>query len=244
LTDQSLRAMALPSLPPAFQLVAIDREVGAFERAVRAAPRGLEDGTVYWADRTDLLDMAVLLEPEAPAAVTLEAVHVLTVAACEALAQLLPPVVPVACAWPGDLILDGARVGGVRAALAPVADTAALPPWLVLGLCLQLDPLGDAPGALPDRTSLADQGAGDVTPVALLEAVTRYLLLWTGRWLEDGPAGVHAAWNRRCFRLGEAGELTLDGEAIAGPIGGLDAAGSFVIGERRLPITAALELLG
>lgn len=235
--------MALPSLPPAFQLVGLDREVPAFERAVRAAPRGIEDGTVYWCDRPDRLDLALVLEPEAPAAATLEAVHVLVVAACEALAELLPPAVPVACAWPGDLILDGARVGGVRAALAPTSDAASRPPWLVLGLCVQLDPLDDAPGALPDRTTLADQGAGDVTAVALLEAVTRYFLLWTSRWLEDGPGGVRAAWNRRCYRLGEVGELTVEGERITGLVSGLDGSGRFVVGPRRLALGDALDLL-
>jgi biotin-(acetyl-CoA carboxylase) ligase len=235
--------MALPSLPPAFQLVGLDREVPAFERAVRAAPRGIEDGTVYWSERHDRLDMALVLEPEAPAAVTLEAVYVLAVAACEALAQLVPPGVPVACAWPGDLLLDGGRAGGVRAAVAPTADAGAPPPWLVLGLRLQLAPLGAAPGDFPDRTSLADQGAGDVTVVALLEAVSRYFLLWTSRWLEDGPAGVYAAWNRRCFRHGEAGALTLDGERIAGAVAGLDGEGRFVVGQRGLTLADALELL-
>ena len=159
--------MALPSLPPAFQLIRLDREVAAFERAIRAAPRGIEHGTVYWSERADLLDMALVLEPEAPASASLEAVHLLTVAGCEALAQLVPPALPVACAWPGDLLLDGARLGGVRAAMAPTIDPAAPPPWLVIGLRLRLDPFG----AASDTTTAA----------ALVEAVTRHFLRWTGR---------------------------------------------------------------
>ena len=162
--------MAPPSLPPAFQLVRLDREVAAFERAVRAAPRGIEHGTVYWSDRGDLLDLALVLEPDVPAAAALQDVHLLTVAACEALAQLLPPTVPVRCAWPADLILDGARVGGVRALRAPTADLAARPPWLVLGLVIQLDAPGAGAAALPDRTSLVAQGAGGVSAGALLAA--------------------------------------------------------------------------
>ena len=70
--------MPLPLLPPAFHLVALDPELDAFARAVRAAPRGIDDGTVYWADRSDRLDLAIVLEPEAPAARTLEALYVLT----------------------------------------------------------------------------------------------------------------------------------------------------------------------
>ena len=203
--------MALPSLPPAFQLIRLDREVAAFERAIRAAPRGIEHGTVYWSERADLLDMALVLEPEAPASASLEAVHLLTVAGSEALAQLVPAALPVACAWPGELLLDDARLGGVRAAMAPTIDPAAPPPWLVLGLRLRLDPFG---GASDNKTA-----------AALLEAVTRNFLRWTNRTLEDGPAPVRAAWNQRCFRRDEPAELGLGGERIAGRVAGLDAAG-------------------
>jgi biotin-(acetyl-CoA carboxylase) ligase len=233
--------MAPPSLPPAFQLVGLDREVAAFERAVRAAPRGIEDGTVYWSARDDLLDMALVLEPELASLPTLDAVYLLAVATCEALGRLVPPTAAAACAWPGDLLLAGARVGGMRAGMAPTADPAAPPPWLVLGLCLQL---ADVPGGdLPDRTSLAAQGAGEITAPALLDAVCERFLRWAGRWREDGPASLYAAWNRRCYRCGETGMLTLHGEPIPGVIGGLDPEGRFVIGRRRLRLTDALELL-
>ena len=79
--------MPLPLLPPAFHLVALDPELDAFARAVRAAPRGIDDGTLYWADRSDRLDLAIVLEPEAPAARTLEALYVLTLAAGDAMAH-------------------------------------------------------------------------------------------------------------------------------------------------------------
>ena len=77
--------MPLPILPPAYDLVTLDAELDAFERAVRLAPRGLDDGTVYWVDRPDRLDMAMVLEPEAPVPTTLEALYVMTVAAGDAL---------------------------------------------------------------------------------------------------------------------------------------------------------------
>ncbi len=235
--------MPLPSLPPAFTLVGLDREVAAFERAVRAAPRGIEDGTVYWTDRADRLEIALVLEPEAPSARTLEAVYVLTVATGEALAHLLPPVVPIAYAWPGDILLDGARAGRVRAALAPVADAKTIPPWLVLGLTLDLAPIGGDAGRLPDRTSLHDQGAGEVTTVELIEGVTRHLLRWTSRWLESGLDPARSAWNLRCFRRGRHGELSLTHERIEGTVAGLDADGALMVGERRLALHDALDLL-
>ena len=141
--------MPLPSLPPAFTLVGLDREVGAFERAVRAAPRGIEDGTVYWTDRADRLEIALVLEPEAPSAahpgggLRADRRH------RRGAGHLLPPVVPIAYAWPGDILLDGARAGRVRAALAPVADAETIPPWLVLGLTSTWRPSAAMPAACP-----------------------------------------------------------------------------------------------
>ena len=175
-------------LPPAFHLVALDREVAAFERAVRAAPRGIDDGTVYWTERTDRLELAIVLEPETPARRALEAVYVLTVAAGEALGGLLPPGV-------GGLRLAGRphprrREGRHRAgALAPVAGPRRRPPWLVLGLALRS--AAPRPGDA-DRTSLR-RGARRAV-VQLVESIAGHLLHWIGRWqaggLDAGAVGL------------------------------------------------------
>jgi BirA family transcriptional regulator, biotin operon repressor / biotin---[acetyl-CoA-carboxylase] ligase len=235
--------MPLPSLPPAFHLVALDREVGAFERAVRAAPRGVDDGTLYWTERTDCLDLAFVVEPEAPAATTLQALYVLTVATGDALDSLLPPVAPVEYAWPGDLILAGAKLGQVRAAIASVVDPAEVPPWLVLGLTLSVGPLGDDPGLLPNRTSLHDAGSHDVAVVQLVEAVSSRLLYWTSRWQKEGLAPVRASWNPRCFRIGQESDLTLADQYVAGCILGLDADGAFSVGTARFRLADHLNMI-
>ncbi|MEK0082482.1 biotin/lipoate--protein ligase family protein [Benzoatithermus flavus] len=233
--------MPLPVLPPAFQLVAVDRDVGAFERAARAAPRGVGDGTVYWTERTDRLEMAVVLEPEAPAAVTLQAVHVLMVATGDALGALVPPGKPIAFAWPSDILLDGALLGRVRVAMAATTDHRELPPWLVLGLAIGVGPLGDDPGRLAERTSLYEEGAVDVTVAQLVESVCRHFLLWTGRWLDEGLTPVQASWNARCFKLGETGEIALAGRKLAGKIRGIAADGAFLIGGERLRLDPFVE---
>ncbi len=235
--------MPLPSLPPVYHLVALDPEVGAFERAVRAAPRGVDDGTLYWTERTDRLDLAIVVEPEAPVATALQALFVLTVATGSALDALLPPVLPVAFAWPGDLILAGAKLGQVRAAMAPVVDPADVPPWLVLGLSLSVGPLGDGPGLLPNRTSLHDAGSAHVTVVPLVEAVSRHLLYWTSRWQKEGLAPVRASWNPRCFRIGQESNLTLADQSVAGRILGLDANGYFSVGTAHFCLADHLSMI-
>lgn len=239
-----LAPMPLPLLPPAFQLVGLDPEADAFARAVRAAPRGLDDGTVYWTDRADRLSMAMALEPEAGRAATLQALHVLAVSAGDALGALAPPQLEVAYAWPDGLVLDGARIGRLRAALAPTVEAWAIPPWLVLGLEVEVGPMTTEPGHAPDRTTLADAGAGDVTATQLGESAARHFLMWTARWLEEGFAPIRAQWNARCFRLGETATVALGDETFTGEIRGLDEEGAFVIGDATFTVERVLGRLG
>ena len=235
--------MRPPQLPPAYQLVVLEPELAAFERAVQAAPRGVDDGTVYWTERGDRLEIAILLEPVAPAAPALLAVHVLSVATGAALAPLLPPAKALAFAWPSHLLLDGAGIGQVRARLAPAA-AGEVPPWLVLGLTLAVGPPGDGPGRLQGRTSLAEAGATGIVVPALIEAIGRQLLRWTGRWRDDGPGPICAAWNRRCHRRGALGAVVVGERRIEGLVEGLDAEGAFVIAATRLLLTGELEGIG
>lgn len=237
--------MSPPQLPPAYQLVVLDREVPAFARAVQAAPRGVDDGTVYWTERDDRLELAILLEPEAPALGALLAVHLMCVATGEALADLLPPEKPLAFAWPGHLLLDGAALGQVRAQLAPVAE-GQVPPWLVLGLTLAVAAPSPAPGGEPGcplprrraaRTSLAEEGITGLGVPDLVARIGRHFLRWTGRWRADGPGPVCAAWNQRCHRRGATGAVALGGRRIEG----LDAEGAFVIATTRADLTGAVR---
>jgi biotin-(acetyl-CoA carboxylase) ligase len=233
--------MAIPLLPPAFQLVVTDPGVDAFERAVRLAPRGLDDGTVYWTDRNDRLSLSVALEPEADRARTLEAVYVATVAVGDALGALLPPALPIAYAWPGGIVVDGAEAGRVRAALGN--PTAATPSWLVLGIELALAPMTEEPGTMPTRTTLGEEGAGGITSTALAESITRHLLHWTGRWLDEGLAPVRATWNRHCFRRQEMAAVELGGKRHEGAVEGLDERGRFLIGSSVLALDDVLPAL-
>jgi BirA family biotin operon repressor/biotin-[acetyl-CoA-carboxylase] ligase len=88
-----------------------------------------------------------------------------------------------------------------------------------------------------------DQGA-EVSVVELVEGVTRHLLLWIARWLDEGLAPVRAAWNRRCFRLGRSAEMSIGEVRAEGVIGGLDEEGALALGNLRLRLQEAMELLG
>ena len=72
-----------------------------------------------------------------------------------------------------------------------------------------------------------------VAPAGGLESVQRDVV--------SSPA--RSAWNLRCFRRGRHGELTLADERVEGTVAGLDADGALMVGERRLALHDALDLL-
>ena len=74
-------------------------------------------------------------------------------------------------------------------------------------------------------TTLADEGAGDLTAVRLAESITRHLLHWTHRWQEDGFAPVRMAWNERCFNRRQQASLVLAAGQFEGTVAGLDEDG-------------------
>ena len=155
----------------------------------------------------------------------------LTVATGDALEQLLPQVA-VAFAWPGDLIVDEAKIGFVQVALAPVAADSAAPPWLALGLTVKIRHLEDS------------LGTSAPTAVELVESVTRHLLRWINLWQAGGLDELRVAWNRRCFRRGEIGRLAVGGRHLEGWVAGLTADGHLAVGEHRLRLADALAVAG
>src|SRR6185503_6343970 len=103
-TEQTL------DLPPGYTLVAL-RELGdAFARACEiAAEAGA--GTLVWVRRYDLVEFAVVLEPEEPLASARRAIYAGTNAIADALIAHAPPRRPVAFDWPDAIRVDGVLVG-------------------------------------------------------------------------------------------------------------------------------------
>lgn len=123
--------------------------------------------------------------------------------------------------WPNDIMLDGAKLGGVLIeSLVLGADARAV----VIGTGLNL---ASAPSGLGRAvTSLREHGchvAPDQALTALAEASARWLDIW-----ENG-AGFHlirAAWLRHAVALGAPISVTLGGEKVAGRFAGLDERGA------------------
>jgi biotin-(acetyl-CoA carboxylase) ligase len=187
-----------PRLPPVYSLhetPGADPTAAALEAAIG----GEEEGALFWDSACPDLRIALLLSPDAPLAACLDLLTVAAVGVGDALAALTPPQLPVAFAWPNRILLNGGAVAhlAITAAEAP-AD--AIPDWMVLSVRVDMAAnwQDDAPGARPDLTNLAEEGADDIGQVELLEAISRHLLSWVARWQsEEGLAPALASWRAR-----------------------------------------------
>jgi len=232
------------SLPPLLHGLRLDAGRDPFAAAVARARAGRgEPGDLHWADDPGQFSVAVTLAPEMPLARAMGAVMAAGLGLSEALGVLTPPETAVEFVWPGGLRVNGAACGGLRAA-ASTTDPGSEPDWLVIGASIPLLPLAQSgePGRTPDRTSLRDEGAGDVTAQALAEAWSRHFLAWLNTFLDDGLKPLHDAWRAKwAQRAGGEVSLPVSGKAL-----GLDETGGLLVkteeGTRAFPLTLMLML--
>ena len=187
----------MPALPPGF--AAVPGEQDAWDAAIRGAAAGDDPGSVRWSSADGALDIAVVLAPDRPMPDSGPIVALGALALFDALATLAPPQLPIHLLLPDGLAVDGGRVATIRAAMAqPPSDTP--PDWAVLGFQVAVQ-AGDAePGRTPDRTSLHEEGFGDVTAGDILVNTLRHLLVWLDAWGQDGAAALDPALRQRMAR--------------------------------------------
>jgi len=227
--------MPLPQVPPIYQPQRLGPKADAFAKALAAARAVAEDGTLFWLDRSDRLDCALVLAPEAALAETLQVAYVAMVAAGDALGALAPPIVAVTFRWPDRLLVNGAEVGGLRLAAATVAKPADVPDWLVVGLRIAMRgrPNGASPGRSPDRTNLQEEGCGEIDAQMLLESFSRHLLSWVSRWQDEGFLPVREAWLARAIDLRPGNPVALP-DCGRGDFVDIDAAGNLRLRDGEL----------
>ena len=147
-------------LPPVYRAIVLESGSDAFAHACRIA----EDegaGTLVWAHRPDVLDFAVVLEPEEPLVSARRAVFAGMSAVADALAAFAPPEKPITFGWPSTVLFDGGRLGGPVSAGRRGARRIEVPGLArVLGPCCLPSPADDQmPGAFPDATWLEEEGS-------------------------------------------------------------------------------------
>jgi hypothetical protein len=173
-------------LPPPFRLVTL-REVGdAFARAQTiAATEGA--GTLVWVGRFDLVEFAVVLEPDEPLRAARRAFYAGMAALADALAVHAPPEKPIAFDWPDAIRVDGGLVGGGRLAWPADAREDETPPWLVFGATVRTVAMSSGESGLrPLEAALEDEGFDDLGSGRLVESFARHLMVATDAWQESG----------------------------------------------------------
>jgi biotin-(acetyl-CoA carboxylase) ligase len=210
--------LAEPRFPPLLQGYAVEGVDPLDDACRRAAAGALGAGDMVWSRDAQRADCALVLEPEVSLARAHQMAIVGAVALMETLGALCPPQLPVEFLWPDTLLLNGATAGRVRLAAPPIASEA-VPDWLVLALSLSLraDGTGE-PGETRDVTTLAEEGAADVTHTAVIEALAPRLLAWIHTWSADGFRPIREPWLFRA--VGRAADITI--EARTGRVLGLD----------------------
>src|SRR5436305_8288002 len=164
------------SLPPAFRLVTL-REIGdAFVHAQEiAGEQGA--GTLVWVGRFDVVEFAVVLEPEEPLAEARRAFYAGMAALVDALAAHAPPEKPIGIDWPDAIRVDGGLVGGGRLAWPKRVREGRVPPWLVFGAMIRIVEMAERkPGVLPLGAALEEEGFHELGSGRLVESFARHLL--------------------------------------------------------------------
>ena len=231
--------MQYPELPPLFDLKPLSPGEDPFDVASAAAQAGdAGAGDVFWSQRLDRIELAVVLEPDNPVRDSLMMLPLAMVAFGDALGAIGPPVLAVHFRWPDAVEVNGGFVGGFRIAMAEVANDDEVPDWLVVSfsIAVQMDLMDDAPGQRADETTLYDEGCGEITVDDLTESFARHFLTWINRWQEEGFEPVRLAWLVR-LKQPEAGA----GEDAA-PKLNLDALGGLLCeGSETRALSEALQ---
>jgi biotin-(acetyl-CoA carboxylase) ligase len=218
-----------PQLPPLLRGIQASRpRVAALRLANDPA---FEPGAVFWSPDPDRLAMAILFAPEVAAERAQEMAPLAMVAVGDAIGALAEPQMAFTFCWPGILLANGADVGDVAVQLPPDATLGAIPDWLVVAVELALRPAvaRDDPGSDAGRTTLWDEGAGDLACVDVIGAIARHLLSWLNRWEDEGFAPVHESWMERADGIGEPMAALIDGEMVTGDFIGLDEHGGALL---------------
>lgn len=195
-------------LPPGYEEIALRERGDAFAHACAiAAERGA--GTLVHVRRYDLIEFAVVLEPDEPLAGARRAFFAGLHAMAEAVAAHCPPEREIAFRWPDAMLFENGLVGGGRLGWPKDCAENATPDWLVFGAMLRAVDLSHVEtGQHPGGTSLVSEGFELVDTDAIVESFARHLMHTFDAWNERGFRAVGELFLQRLPK-GKAGEKRL-----------------------------------
>ena len=237
-----------PTFPPLLTGHRLGADVSIASWVKSGATKGkLGAGDLGWSEEVDDLRFALVLEPDVPHARCPEMLFAAMVAVGDAIGALAPPEVAVTYRWPSVILLNEAELGIADLEIAETGSDGG-PDWMVLTLYLRIRPARNnpEPGSDLTKTTLWDEGCGQLGRSKLLESISRHLVNLIHTWSEDGFKPIHDQWWGRLSRKTPvaAGALTDAGKPT---LLGLDESGNALLksaaGTQSVSTIEALERL-
>src|SRR3979411_3072091 len=209
-------------LPPGYTLVAL-RELGdAFAHGCEiAAEAGA--GTLVWVRRYDLVEFAVVLEPDEPLVSARRAFFAGMNAVEAAIAAHGPPEREVSFGWPDAILFDGGLLGGARLGWPTDCAEGEVPAWLVLGVILRAADMAHVEEVeAAAGVSLLSEGFEMIDTDAIIGSFARHLMTAFDRWNERGFEAIARDYLERLpgRKAGERRSIDLNGDLLVGPPAG------------------------
>ncbi|WP_225672061.1 biotin/lipoate--protein ligase family protein [Bradyrhizobium hereditatis] len=203
-------------LPPGYTLVAL-RELGdAFAHACEiAAEAGA--GTLVWVRRYDLVEFAVVLEPDEPLTSARRAFFAGMNALADAIAAHCPPEREVTFDWPDAVRFDAGLLGGGRLAWPKDCAEDEVPAWLVFGVILRAAAMAHVPEVqAASGVSLLSEGFEILDTDAIIESFSRHLMTAFDRWKERGFDAIARDYLERLpkKKAGERRGIDVNGDLV------------------------------
>ena len=177
-------------LPPPFRLVTLREAGDAFAHAITiAAEAGA--GTLVWVGRFDLVEFALVVEPDEPLKLARRTFYAGMAALADALLVHAPPEKLIAFDWPDAIFVDGGLIGGARLGWPAGAAEDAAPAWLVFGATVRtVTNAAGEPGLRPFAAALEEEGFDELGSGRLVEGFARHFMVALDAWNESGFAPV------------------------------------------------------
>jgi BirA family transcriptional regulator, biotin operon repressor / biotin---[acetyl-CoA-carboxylase] ligase len=179
-----------------------------------------------WSSAPGNLYASLLVTDPAPAAHLPEVCFVVALAVCDAVAEAAPKLrTKLKLKWPNDLLLDGAKLGGILIEAESNGVT-------VVAAGIGVNCVHHPQGLAYPATNLAAHGA-PVAAEALFRALSRTMVARLAQWNGGaGFAGVRAEWLQHAAGIGGDIVVRLADRELTGTFETLDRMGRLML---RLP---------
>ena len=209
-------------LPPGYTLVAL-RELGDAFAHAREIAASSGAGTLVWVRRYDLVEFAVVLEPDEPLSSARRALFAGMNAVADAIAAHCPPEREVNFDWPDAVRFDGGLLGGARLGWPADCAETEVPAWLVFGVILRaadmahIEEVQAAAGV-----ALLSEGFEMVDTDAIIESFSRHLMTAFDQWNERGFDAIARDYLSRLSvrKAGERRAIDENGDLLVRPASG------------------------